>query len=404
MAAQQPEGSHDASQRELPSIARIRRYALIVLICALLLAIWGVWSRVTARNRLGRQTNEQAIPMVIVQHPAASPDTQELVLPGSVQAFVEAPIYARTSGYLKSWYTDIGARVQKGQALAEIDTPEVDQQLRQAQADLATARANSRLAQSTNERWQGLLANHAVSQQDADTRAGEAAATKATAASAAANVARLQELESFKHVVAPFDGVVTARNTDIGALITAGQGAGASLFRVADTRKLRVYVQVPEPYAGLMKPGLEVQLHFNEHPAHDYSATLVRTAEALDPAARTLQVELQEDNSRGELFPGAYTEAHFKLPGNTGSVQVPATALIFRAEGLQVAVLGASNRIHLRTIAEGRDFGTSVEVLSGLSHDDQVVINPPDSLSEGAEVRIAPPRGAGTAPGHASSP
>lgn len=405
MAPHQPEDSRrDAPQRELPSIARIRRYALIGLICALLLAVWGVWSRVTARNRLGRQTNEQAIPTVIVQHPATSPGTQELVLPGSVQAFVEAPIYARTSGYLKNWQTDIGARVHKGQLLAEIDTPEVDQQLRQAQADLATAKANSHLAQSTNERWQGLLANHAVSQQDADTRAGEAAATKATAASAAANVARLQELESFKHVVAPFDGVVTARNTDIGALITAGQGAAASLFRVADTRKLRIYVQVPEPYAALMKPGLEVELHFNEHPTHNYSATLVRTAEALDPAARTLQVELQEDNSGGELFPGAYTEAHFKLPGNADGLLVPATALIFRAEGLQVAVLAEHNRIQLRTIAEGRDFGTTVEVLSGLSHDEQVVINPPDSLSDGAAVRIAPPARADAAPEHASPP
>ena len=375
---------------EEATIRHVGRYALILLVVALVLAVWGVVSRVTARNRLGRETSQEAIPMVMVQKPAQSPPSQELVLPGSVQAFVEAPIYARTSGYLKVWYTDIGAPVKKGQLLAEIDTPEVDQQLRQAQADLATAQANYQLAQTTNERWKGLLANHAVSQQDADTRAGEAAATKATTASAQANVARLQELESFKRVVAPFDGVVTARNTDIGALINAGQATGASLFRVADMRKLRIYVQVPEPYAPLTKPGIDVELRFNEHPGKGYPATLVRTAQALDPAARTLQVELQVDNTSGELFPGAYAEVHFKLPGSTTSLRVPATALVFRAQGLQVAVVGPANRVQLKKIIEGRDFGTSIEVLSGLAEGDQVVINPPDSLNDGSTVRIAP--------------
>jgi RND family efflux transporter MFP subunit len=369
----------------------IGRYALILLVVAILLAVWGVVSRVTARNRLGKETNEEAIPVVIVQKPDHSPPSQELVLPGNVQAFVEAPIYARTSGYLKSWYTDIGAPVKKGELLAQIEAPEVDQQLRQAQADLATAQANYDLAQKSDIRWQGLLENHAVSQQDADTRAGEAAASKASAASAQANVRRLQELESFKRVIAPFDGVVTARNTDIGALINAGQSTGSSLFRVADMRKLRIYVQVPEPYAPSMKPGLEVDLRFNEHPGKSYFATLVRTAQALDPTLRTLQVELQVDNNDGELFPGAYAEAHFKLPGNDTSVRVPATALVFRSQGLQVAVLGGANRVHLKSIVQGRDFGTSIEVLSGLSPDDQIVVNPPDSISDGAPVRIAPP-------------
>jgi RND family efflux transporter MFP subunit len=369
----------------------VGRYALILLVVALVLAVWGVASRVYSRTELGKETAEQAIPVVIVQKPSVSPPSEDLVLPGSVQAFVEAPIFARTSGYLRIWYTDIGDAVKKGQLMAEIDTPEVDQQLRQSEADLATAKANANLARTTDVRWKGLLANQAVSQQDADTRAGEATASQAQAASAQANVARLHELESFKRIVAPFDGVVTARNTDIGALITAGQTAGNALFRVADTQKLRIYVDVPEPYAPQTKPGIEVQLRFNEHPGKDYPAQLVRTARALDPILRTLRVELQVDNSRGELFPGAYTEAHFKLPGSSSTYRVPVTALIFRAQGLQIATVGPDNKARLRSIVQGRDFGTSVEVLSGVSADDQVVINPPDSLSDGGTVRIAPP-------------
>jgi RND family efflux transporter MFP subunit len=325
-----------------------------------------------------------------VQKPATSPPSEDLVLPGNVQAFVEAPIFARTSGYLKTWYTDIGDPVKKGQLLAEIETPEVDEQLRQARADLATAKANADLAHITDVRWKGLLANQAVSQQDADTRAGQAAASGAQAASAKANVARLEELESFKRIVAPFDGVVTARNTDLGALIAAGQTSGNALFRVADTQKLRIYIDVPEPYAPKTTPGIEVELRFNEHPGKDYPATLVRTARALDPTLRTLRVELQVDNRRGELFPGAYAEAHFKLPGSTTTYRVPATALIFRSRGLQIATVGSDNKAHLRSIIQGRDFGTSIEVLSGVTGEDQVIIDPPDSLADGGTVKIAP--------------
>jgi RND family efflux transporter MFP subunit len=367
----------------------VGRYALILLAVAIVLAVWGVASRVHSRNTLGQETNEEAIPVVIVQKPSLSPPSEGLVLPGSTQAFVEAPIYARTSGYLRIWYTDIGDPVKKGQLLAEIETPEVDQQLRQSQADLATAQANAQLARITDIRWKGLLANQAVSQQDADTRAGQAAASEAQAASAQANVARLRELESFKRIVAPFDGVVTARNTDIGALVDAGQTAGGALFRVAHTQKLRIYVDVPEPYAVKTKPGIEVALRFKEHPDKDYSAVLVRTARALDPTLRTLRVEVQVDNTQGELFPGAYAEVHFKLPGSSSTLRVPATALIFRSQGLQVATVGPDNKANLHSIIQGRDFGTSVEVLSGVSADDQVVINPPDSLSDGGTVRIA---------------
>jgi RND family efflux transporter MFP subunit len=379
-------------QRTEGQFRHVGRYALILLIVALILAVWGVASRVYSRSQLGQETAQEAIPVVIVEKPAASPPSEDLVLPGSVQAFVEAPIFARTSGYLRTWYTDIGDAVKKGQLMAEIETPEVDQQLRQSVADLATAHANDELAQTTDVRWKGLLANQAVSQQDADTRAGQAAASKAQAASAQANVGRLRELESFKRIVAPFDGVVTARNTDIGALIAAGQTSGSALFRVADTQKLRIYVDVPEPYAAKAQPGIDVQLRFNEHPGKDYPATLVRTARALDPTLRTLRVELQVDNSQGELFPGAYAEVHFKLPGSNSTLRVPATALIFRSQGLQIATVGSDNKARLRSIVQGRDFGTSVEVLSGVSANDQVVINPPDSLSDGGTVRIAPSR------------
>ncbi|HVW69288.1 MAG TPA: efflux RND transporter periplasmic adaptor subunit [Steroidobacteraceae bacterium] len=384
--------SETEQPRDEGSLRGVKRFLWLLLVCALILAVWGIVSRVRGRDRIGEETARDAIPVVRVAEPAASPATDELVLPGNVQAFIEAPIYARTSGYLKSWYTDIGTPVKKGQLLAEIETPEVDQQLRQAKADLETAEANARIAAVTDVRWKGLLVHNAVSPQDADTRSAAAQATRATADSARANVGRLEQLESFKRVVAPFDGVVTLRNTDIGALINAGQSAGEQLFRVADTSRLRVYVQVPEPYAPRTTPGVAAELRFNEHPGKEYPAKVVRTARALDPALRTLQVELQVDNASGELFPGAYAEVHFKLPGNTGTLRVPATSLMFRSAGLQVATVGADDRVKLRSIVQGRDFGTFVEVLAGLGANDEVIVDPPDSIADGVPVRIARPR------------
>jgi RND family efflux transporter MFP subunit len=371
--------------------SHITRYAWIALAVALILAAWGIISRVHARSKLAQETTTEAIPQVTTLKPGRSPSSEDLVLPGSVQAFIEAPIYARTSGYLKSWATDIGSPVKKGQLMAEIDSPEVDQQYSQAQADLATAHANSQLALTTNERWKGLLATHSVSQQDADTKAADAAAKRAAEASAAANVARLRDLESFKRVLAPFDGVVTQRNTDIGALIAAGQNAGNALFRVADTTKLRIYVLVPEPYAAATVPGMQSDLFFTEHPGKSFPAQIVRTANALDPTLRTLQVELQIDNADGVLFPGAYAEVHFKVLGSDKSLRLPANTLLFRAAGLQIATVDGGDHVHLKTIVPGRDFGKSIEVLSGVAADDNVVVNPPDSLIEGAPVRIAPP-------------
>jgi RND family efflux transporter MFP subunit len=375
-----------------PNPARPRRarlYALSALVAGVGLFAWVIVSRGMARGALAERTAAMALPTVATIKPQHGPADEDLVLPGSVQAYYEAPIYARTSGYLKAWYTDIGAHVARGQVLAEIDSPEIDQELRQAQADLATAQANYELARSTDVRWQGLLATESVSRQDADQKASDEAAKKAALASAAANVARLQELESFKRVVAPFDGVVTARNTDIGALIAAGQNSGAALFRMADTRKLRIYVQVPQPYAPAAVPGVVAQLKFQERPDKTYPTRVVRTAQALDPASRTLQVELQVDNTKGEMFPGAYAEVHFKLPANADSLRVPINALLFRSAGLQVAVVGADHAIRLKNITSGRDFGRSIEVVSGLDPNDQVVLNPPDSISEGASVRIA---------------
>jgi RND family efflux transporter MFP subunit len=367
----------------------MKLYFLALLIVALLLAAWGEIDRVIARNSLSKETANDATLTVVTVKPNRTDLGEELILPGTVQAFVEAPIYARTNGYLKTWSTDIGSVVKKGQLLAEIDTPEVDQQLAQAIADLATARANEALSNTTNARWKELLATESVSKQDAEEKAGDAAAKKATAEAAAANVSRLRELESFKRVVAPFDGVITARNTDIGALINAGQSAGSELFRLADTGKLRIYVQVPELYAGLAKPGLQAQLKFSEQQGRAYTATLVRTSNALDPGLRTLQVELELDNAERELFPGAYAEVHFKLAGNAQSLRLPANTVLFRAPGLQVAIVDADRRIQLKSIVEGRDFGNTIEVLSGLDADDAVVINPPDSIVSGAMVRVA---------------
>jgi len=383
------EPSADDSDKNLRR--EIRRYSLILLIVALSLAAWGEVSRVRARASLGKEAAAAAILTVITVTPNRTPLGEELVLPGSVQAYIEAPIYARTSGYLKDWRTDIGTQVTKGQLLGEIDAPEVDQQLSQAQADLATARANESLSNTTNVRWKGLLATESVSRQDADEKAGDAAAKKAAADSAAANVARLRELESFKRVVAPFGGVITARNTDIGALINAGQSAGTELFRIADTHKLRIYVQVPEAYAAATRPGLEAELRFAEQPSKTFSAKTVRTSNALDPTLRTLQVELELDNAKGEVFPGAYAEVHFKLPASAESLRLPANTVLFRAAGLQVATIDGQKRVKLKSIVQGRDFGSTIEILSGLEPDEVVILNPPDSLTDGLLVRISSP-------------
>ena len=386
------EPSADDSDKTLRR--KVHRYSLLLLLIALVLGVWGEVSRSLARSALAKETAESAMPTVTTTTPNRTALGEELVLPGNVQAFIEAPIYARTNGYLKLWNTDIGSRVTKGQLLAEIETPEVDQQYAQAQADLATARANETLSNSTNERWKGLLATESVSKQDAEEKAGDAAAKRAASDSAAANVARLRELESFKRVVAPFTGVITARNTDIGALINAGQSAGTELFRIADTHQLRIYVLVPEAYAAVTNPGLEAELHFAEQPNKSYMAKTVRTSNALNPTLKTLQVELQLDNAKGEVFPGAYAEVHFKLPASAESLRLPANTVLFRSAGLQVATVDEQDHVKLKSVVQGRDFGSTIEILSGIGPEDKVIVNPPDSLTDGVAVRIAPPAAA----------
>jgi RND family efflux transporter MFP subunit len=392
---------------QLPrATVQTRRYVLVAIGIAVILAVWGIWSRLQGRSALERNAENAAIPTVITVRPQPGPASDHLVLPGTVQGFYEAPIYARTNGYLRIWYTDIGTRVKKGQLLAEIETPEVDQELRQAEADLATARANYDLARITNQRWQGLLTTQSVSQQDADSRAGDAAAKQAAQQSASANVARLRELESFKRVLAPFDGVVTQRNTDIGALINAGQSPGQTLFRVADTHRLRIYVFVPQSFAASVRSGITATLQLADHPGRQFAATVTSTAEALDPTSRTLQVELQIDNTKGELFPGSYAQVSFKLAASENTLRVPTNAVMFRTANLQVAAVDDTQHVHLKNITAGRDFGTEIEVLAGLSPTDRLVVNPPDSIADGQQVRVQqtpPPQApaAGVA-GHAS--
>jgi RND family efflux transporter MFP subunit len=378
-------------QRREALIKRIRRITLVVLVVAVVLAVWGIVSRLDTRAELRRTSSQDAIATVVTAKPQLSGAGDQLVLPGIVQAYVESPIYARTNGYVKSWRTDIGTRVHKGDLLAEIETPEVDKQLAQARADLATAQANLAIAMITNQRWQGLLKTQAVSKQDADNRAADAAAKKTTVDSAEQNVARLKDLESFKRVVAPFDGVITARNIDVGYLINAGQSPGTELFRLADIHRLRIYAQVPEAFAAATQTGLKAQLHFAERPGVSYAADTIRTSNALDPTARTLQVELQLDNREAQLFPGSYTEIHFELPSSSATLRLPANTVLFRGKNQQIAVVDRDHRIKLKDIDQGRDFGKTIEVLHGLDPDDSVVVNPPDSIEDGMQVRIAAP-------------
>jgi RND family efflux transporter MFP subunit len=363
--------------------------AIIGGVLLLILVIWGIVSRILEQHRLQTATDDQAVPVVALVDAKSSPAEEELVLPGNVQANFDTAVYARVSGYVKQWYTDIGTPVKAGQLLADIDTPEVDDQLRQAEADFNTAVANGNLAQSTANRWKFLLKSDSVSKQETEEKTGDAEAKTAMVASAKANLQRLQKLEGFKHVLAPFDGVVTARETDIGALINAGSGVGPELFRVADRAKLRIYIQVPQTYAGVVKPDMTVALTFAEYPGKTFQAKMTRSSTALDPQARTLLVELQTDNADGQLFPGGLTQVHMKIPAGQASVRVPASALMFRAEGLVVATMESNGHAALHPVTLGRDFGKEVEITTGIDAGQKVITNPPDSLMANEPVRIA---------------
>jgi RND family efflux transporter MFP subunit len=362
---------------------------------ALLLAVaavsWGVSTRTRALGVVARETRESAVPAVAVVRPERGAPQEEVLLPGTIQALTDAPIFARTNGYLMKRHVDIGAHVHAGQLLAEIDTPELDQQLQQARADLATAQANARLAQTTAERYRDLIKSDSVSQQDLDNANGNLEARVAAVESARANVKRLEQLQAFRRIEAPFDGVITARNTDIGALIDSGSNA-RELFHLADVHRLRVFVNVPEVYSRAAQPGLAADLTLKEFPGRHFRGSLARTASAIDVASRTLLTEIEVDNSRGELLPGSYAEVHIKLPAAAPTLKLPVDALIFKADGLQVATVDNNNRVALVTVTTGRDFGDTVEVLSGLTGSERVVANPPDSLAPGDQVRVVADR------------
>ena len=364
--------------------------ALAAAMAGLGFVIWsGIGARAAANDQLARATAEAATPMVNVAHPKPDAPVQEIVLPGSAQAFTDSPIYARTSGYLKHWSFDIGARVKKGDLLAEIETPEIDQQLQQARAGLETAQANYHLAETTADRWQFLLKSNSVSKQETDQAVANMAAQKATVDANAANVHRLEQLQSFEKVYAPFDGVITARNTDTGALIDAGAGAqGKELFHLAAIGTLRVFVAVPEVYSNAAQPGARASLTLDEYPGRVFHGTLVRNSSTIDPASRTLLVEVDVDNPSGQILPGAYVFVHLKLPGRTRSVTVPSNTLLFRREGLRAGVV-RNGRVVLTPVTIGRDYGSTVEILAGLQPGDAVILDPADSLIDGTQVRVA---------------
>ncbi len=374
------------------TVRTLARGGLVAGALAAIAVVWSVVSAYSASAKLKEATEAQAMLTVATVSPQPLSGHSELILPGNLQANYEAPIFARTSGYLKRWFVDIGTAVKAGQLLGEIEAPEVDSQLRQAQADLVTAQANQKIASLTAERWRNLRASDSVSKQEADEKISVAASNDAQVQAARANVQRLRELSGFERITAPFDGVITARNTDIGQLIVAGNNTGPELFRVADMRRLRLYVRVPQTYAALMQPGLTAELVFPDRPGRTYTAKLDSTSSAIDQATRTLLAQLSVDNRNNELLPGAYSEVHFKLPEGAGNdaFKLPANTLLFRGDGMHVATVGQNGQVVLKPVTIGRDYGSDIEIVQGLSADDKVILSPPDSLTDGAMVRVAP--------------
>jgi RND family efflux transporter MFP subunit len=375
-----------------PKPRRRSRIFVALLFVVVVLVVAGAFTLIQRRSQyraLAKETEVLAIPTVSVIHATAANGKEDLVLPGTMQAYVESPLYARTSGYIRKWYHDIGTRVKQGDLLADIDTPEVDQQLSQAKADLATAQANASLSKITADRFQELIKTDGVSKQEVDNAVGDLAAKNAIVRSAEANVGRLEELEGFKHVVAPFSGVVTRRQTDIGQLVNAGNGgASQELFTVAQTDPLRVYVNVPEAYAPAIHAGLLAYLELTQYPGRKFEGKVVRTAEAIDLSSRTLLTEVDVPNRTGELLPGGYAQVHLAVQVSGEHVQVPVNALLFRSEGLRAVVVDANHKIRLQPLTIGRDYGNALEVLQGLSASDWIVLNPADSLEEGQQVNV----------------
>lgn len=384
---------HGALPDAPPLSGRVAAVMIVVLlILAALVVVAGIVPRVRARTKLKDQTDALAAPAVIVNPPHPGETGQEIILPGNVYAYSDTLLYARTDGYLSKWYFDIGAHVRRGQLLAVISAPEVDKQLLQARADLSTAEANAGLAKINSGRYQGLLTQNAVSKQDTDTFVSQAASTSSAVKSAQANVQRLEDLQSFEKIYAPFSGVITARSVDVGQLINAG--AGTQMFRVSDIDVLRVYVNVPQIYSQVAVPGTTAQLTLSEFPGQLFHGKVVRTAKAIDPSSRTLLVEVDVDNRDGKLLPGAYTEVHMKVHDGIAAMIIPVSALIFRGQGLQVAtvVKGPNgDQAKLVQVTLGQDDGSTVQVIHGLNADSQVIQNPPDSLIEAEPVHVVQP-------------
>src|SRR5271170_1923546 len=373
---------------------------VIVFVVTVVLAIVGIVRRQHANIVLAKYTDTVAPPPVSVEQPVLQQSAQEILLPGNMQAFTLAPIYARTTGYVKAWYHDIGTPVHKGELLAVIETPELDQQLASAKADLATAKSNASIAKVTSDRYSDLIGRNAVSQQDTDTAAQALEARNTEVASAEANVQRLEELVSFERIIAPFDGVITARNLDIGQLITAtgststpgGAVSGnKEIFDVSAVRTLRVFINVPQIYSPDAKNGMIAKLTLPQYPGRTFEGKLVRSSDAVDPATRTLLAEVDVDNRSGELLPGSYTEVHLNVSSAAPVLIVPASALILEPDGLRVATVDANHHVHMTRVTPGRDYGTTVEVLAGLKPGDSIIGNPPDSLTDGEEVRVISP-------------
>jgi multidrug efflux system membrane fusion protein len=363
--------------------------ALLVLITAGAVTFL---NRKSEADALAKETEAVAVPTVAVVQPASEPGNDELVLPGNLQAFEESPIFARTNGYLLRWYKDMGSKIQKGELLAAIDTPEVDQELSQARAAREQVKSALELAKISADRWANLRKSDSVSQQEADQQASGYQQALANLAAADANVRRLEQLESFKNVYAPFSGVLTRRTVDPGALINSGAGAaGKELFDIARVDPLRVYVSVPQAYAPSMKVGVKAAVTLQEFPGQKFMGVVARTADAIDPATRTLNTEVDVPNKDGKLLPGSFGQVHFATGTSVPRITIPVNAMLFRAEGPRAAVVDQDDKVHLRPITIGRDFGTTLEILGGLDVSDRIIINPSDSLEEGQQVHVAKP-------------
>ena len=370
------------------------RGKMLVAVALVVLLIAGAITFLNRRseaNALVKETEAVAVPNVAVIQAQSESGNDELVLPGNLQAYIESPIFARTNGYLLRWYKDIGSQVQKGELLAAIDTPEVDQELSQARASREQIKAALALAKISADRWANLRKTDSVSQQEADQQASGYQQALANLAAADANVRRLEELESFKNVYAPFSGVLTRRNVDPGALINSGAAAGREMFDIARVDPLRVYVSVPQAYSPSIKVGIKANVTLQEYPGQKFLGTVVRTADAIDPATRTLNTEVDVPNKNGKLLPGSFGQVHFATGTSVPRITIPVNAMLFRAQGPQVAVVDSNGKVHLHPITIGRDFGATLEVLGGVEVSDQIVINPSDSLEEGQQVHVVKP-------------